>query len=217
MITRNPLDSIASWSTSASSAWVDVSEHSTASARCPLLVSAPPLALFENEHTARRSVVEIPTPNPRFMFDPLAVSVVSTAPLSHRKKTLGWNPVVTVTVVPTAPVPMLKDPVAVEKGAVFPEARTTWEPHVEPEVSKDRIMVTRSECPSVTTTERSMKTSDWVVSTAAGSTRRIAGVPPLYSAFVRTYVISVLLVAVTVRRVVHVEGGVSTWTLMFSS
>ena len=52
---------------------------------------------------------------------------------------------VTVTVVPTAPVPMLKEPVAVEKGAVFPEARRTWEPHVEPEVSELLMITTRSQ------------------------------------------------------------------------
>ena len=49
------------------------------------------------------------------------------------------------------------------------------------------------------------------------SVNRIAGEPELYSADVIAYVYNVFVVAEITIRVFHVEGGVSTCTLMFSS
>src|SRR5213593_2747201 len=62
-----------------------------------------------------------------------------------------------------------------------------------------------------------MKKSDSGPPTPLASTKRTAGAPLANSEFVSVYVYIVFVIADTVIRVVHVAGGVRTWTLMFSS
>ena len=69
----------------------------------------------------------------------------------------------------------------------------------------------------VATRAMSTQRSDTTSSTEVASTNRTAGAPELYSGLVSVYVYRVFDVAVIVIRVVHVDGGVRTWTLMFSS